>query len=172
MTVLLGTLCKSAKLLLRHGSVMLLLLPLTPFPTCQSSLLCHPPPCLSCPSIGCFCFSQCDIVLQQEEVLVIRLKSLEDQMPSCHTPAARARLTSAFVALHGEMVLLLHWSMLNFQVGVCQAQSTACCKCPAALCVQGHIMKGAWESTRRNVHCHSGRHGGGNVHVATQQPAV
>eukprot|EP00891_Asterochloris_glomerata_P008852 jgi/Astpho2/8852/Aster-x1545 len=56
-----------------------------------------------------------DFFIEQEEVLVIRLKSLEDQIPSCHTPAARARLTSAFVALHGEMVLLLHWSMLNFQ---------------------------------------------------------
>ena len=59
---------------------------------------------------------------------MIRLKSLEDQMPSCQTPAARARLTSAFVALHGEMVLLLHWSMLNFQVGMYQAPSAACCK--------------------------------------------
>lgn len=115
-------------------SGMLLLLPPIPSVTCQWSLLRHPPPLSVLPLSRCLCFSKWHVVLQQEEVLVIRLKSLEDQIPSCHNPAARARLTSAFVALHGEMVLLLHWSMLNFQVGMCQAQSTACCKCPDAVC--------------------------------------
>lgn len=113
---------------------MLLLLPPIPSVTCKRSLLRHPPPLSVLPFSRCLYFSKWHVVLQQEEVLVIRLKSLEDQIPSCHTPAARARLTSAFVALHGEMVLLLHWSMLNFQVGMCQAQSTACCKCPDAVC--------------------------------------
>ncbi|KAK9844739.1 hypothetical protein WJX74_006199 [Apatococcus lobatus] len=55
-----------------------------------------------------------DFFMNKEEDIVIRLQDLEDRSNSISTPEEQQHLKSAFVKLHGEMVLLLHWSLLNF----------------------------------------------------------
>lgn len=55
-----------------------------------------------------------EFFMNREEDIVIRLQDLEDRSNSISTPEEQQHLKSAFVKLHGEMVLLLHWSLLNF----------------------------------------------------------
>lgn len=80
-----------------------------------------------------------EFFMNREEDIVIRLQDLEDRSSSISTPEEQQHLKSAFVKLHGEyvssgiawllaaflganaavactgeMVLLLHWSLLNF----------------------------------------------------------
>ncbi|KAK9868332.1 hypothetical protein WJX84_006673 [Apatococcus fuscideae] len=55
-----------------------------------------------------------EFFMNKEEDIVIRLQTLEDRSNSVCTPEEQQQLKLAFVKLHGEMVLLLHWSLLNF----------------------------------------------------------
>lgn len=52
--------------------------------------------------------------IDEEEVMVIRLQSLSEERQHVTTRQQRQQLKSALVKFHGEVVLLLHWSLLNF----------------------------------------------------------
>lgn len=55
-----------------------------------------------------------DYFIKREEELVIRVKDLEDLMEKVKDNTTKIPLRNAFVELHGEMVLLLHWCELNY----------------------------------------------------------
>lgn len=57
-----------------------------------------------------------EFFIEKEEECIIRTQALEEQLLKADKSdvALLGRLRSAFVDLHGEMVLLLHWSLLNY----------------------------------------------------------
>ncbi|KAK9814479.1 hypothetical protein WJX72_006578 [[Myrmecia] bisecta] len=55
-----------------------------------------------------------DFFMDKEEESIIKLRNLEEQLPRLAGDEERSALRTKFVDLHGEMVLLLHWSLLNY----------------------------------------------------------
>lgn len=52
--------------------------------------------------------------IEKEEDCVIKMQSLTDQINATSSPGELQVLKAELVELHGEMVLLLHWSLLNY----------------------------------------------------------
>lgn len=55
-----------------------------------------------------------DRYIEKEEDNVIKFSQLEDAAEAASTPEARAALYRAFVHLHGELLMLFHWSVLAY----------------------------------------------------------
>ncbi|GAB4814737.1 hypothetical protein N2152v2_001783 [Parachlorella kessleri] len=55
-----------------------------------------------------------EFFIEREEEAVIRLKALEDRVADAAGPQELSALGIALVDFHGEMVLLLHWSLINY----------------------------------------------------------
>lgn len=54
-----------------------------------------------------------EFFIDREEEAVIKLKALEDKINEAADPSEFRTLSSALIDFHGEMVLLLHWSVNN-----------------------------------------------------------
>lgn len=52
--------------------------------------------------------------MEREEDAVIKLQHLVDKKSSINSNKEAESLRAAFVDFHGEMVLLLHWSLINY----------------------------------------------------------
>jgi hypothetical protein len=60
-----------------------------------------------------------DRYIEKEEDNVIKFSQLEDAAEAASTPQSRATLYRAFVDLHGELLMLFHWSVLAY-TGLCK----------------------------------------------------
>ena len=56
-----------------------------------------------------------ELFIEKEEESVIRLRSLEDEAQDAqNNMEARAKVFKSYVDFHGEMLLLVHWSILAY----------------------------------------------------------
>lgn len=55
-----------------------------------------------------------DYFVEKEEVSIIRLRALEDRIESCSGDEELKALKTQLIDFHGELILLLHWSLLNY----------------------------------------------------------
>ncbi len=56
----------------------------------------------------------CSLFLDKEEDNVIRLSSLEDDAAAAETPEQVHAVYKRFVNFHGELLLMVHWSILAY----------------------------------------------------------
>lgn len=56
----------------------------------------------------------CSLFLDKEEDNVIRLSSLEDEAQTAETPEQLHAVYKRFVNFHGELLLMVHWSILAY----------------------------------------------------------
>ena len=59
-----------------------------------------------------YCY--CSLFLDKEEDNVIRLSSLEDDAAAAETPEQVHAVYKRFVNFHGELLLMVHWSILAY----------------------------------------------------------
>lgn len=56
----------------------------------------------------------CSLFLDKEEDNVIQLSSLEDEAAAAQTPEQLHAVYKRFVNFHGELLLMVHWSILAY----------------------------------------------------------
>ena len=74
--------------------------------------------------------------MEKEEEAVIRLQALNERRAS---GADAAQMMQEFADFHGEMVLLLHWSLINYgkqrrMAWFLNCCNLSCCSCMCTLC--------------------------------------
>lgn len=62
----------------------------------------------------CVLKMHCSLFLDKEEDNVIRLSSLEDDAAAAQTPEQVHAVYTRFVNFHGELLLMVHWSILAY----------------------------------------------------------
>lgn len=59
-----------------------------------------------------------DVYIEKEETSVIRVERLESELATASTPEQLNELHKQFVDFHGEVLLLVHWSILAYTATV------------------------------------------------------